>query len=223
MARSALAGILLVAAWTASPTAAAQVTEAEILALEYSGELLPPAALTAQIESDLSLIRSAKPVLEKIDVFPRWAAGEILLRLTEEAAERFDAGEHEEHNALNAKYGLSESRRFLGSPTYHFRFDLPYHPDLLSGVYDELADVEYAEPNYTCCDGPDIEYKGDRTYIFVYAWGDCMAGCLNEHVWEVQVSDGSVVILQETGDPLPSFLPAGPESWGALKSRFGTW
>ncbi len=39
-------------------------------------------------------------------------------------------------------------------------------------------------------------------------WGDCPAGCINEHRWTYAVQpDGSVVPQAETGDPVP------PEAW----------
>ena len=40
-------------------------------------------------------------------------------------------------------------------------------------------------------------------------WGDCMAGCIERHVWTFDVdASGGVKLVSETGDPVPSGLPA---------------
>ena len=40
-------------------------------------------------------------------------------------------------------------------------------------------------------------------------WGDCMAGCIERHVWTFDVdASGGVQLVSETGDPVPSDLPA---------------
>jgi len=40
-------------------------------------------------------------------------------------------------------------------------------------------------------------------------WGDCPAGCIERHVWTFDVdAAGGVNLVSETGDPVPSALPA---------------
>ncbi len=40
-------------------------------------------------------------------------------------------------------------------------------------------------------------------------WGDCPAGCIERHVWTFDVdATGGVSLVSETGDPVPSELPA---------------
>ena len=40
-------------------------------------------------------------------------------------------------------------------------------------------------------------------------WGDCPAGCIERHVWTFDVdASGGVKLVSETGDPVPSDLPA---------------
>jgi hypothetical protein len=40
-------------------------------------------------------------------------------------------------------------------------------------------------------------------------WGDCMAGCIERHVWNFEVdAGGAVKLVSESGDPVPSDLPA---------------
>lgn len=40
-------------------------------------------------------------------------------------------------------------------------------------------------------------------------WGDCMAGCIDEHTWTFEVSpDGQVELVGEEGPEVPTDLPA---------------
>ena len=40
-------------------------------------------------------------------------------------------------------------------------------------------------------------------------WGDCPAGCTERHVWTYEVAaDGTVTLKSETGDEVPTDLPA---------------
>jgi len=40
-------------------------------------------------------------------------------------------------------------------------------------------------------------------------WGDCPAGCIERHVWTYEVAaNGTVTLTSESGDPVPSDLPA---------------
>jgi hypothetical protein len=34
-------------------------------------------------------------------------------------------------------------------------------------------------------------------------WGDCPAGCGNEHLWELQVTDDGIASFEEWGDDIP--------------------
>jgi hypothetical protein len=45
---------------------------------------------------------------------------------------------------------------------------------------------------------------GGWEVVIRVGWGDCPAGCINEHRWSYAVSDeGEVSLVEETGDPLP--------------------
>ena len=40
-------------------------------------------------------------------------------------------------------------------------------------------------------------------------WGDCQAGCIERHVWTFEVApDGTVKLVSESGDEVPSHLPS---------------
>jgi len=50
----------------------------------------------------------------------------------------------------------------------------------------------------------------------VMGWGDCPAGCIDQHTWTYAVApDGSVTLLDEGGSPIP---PGGIPD-GATSSR----
>lgn len=62
--------------------------EAEILAMEVSGKLLPPPSLYEQIRSDLAAIRQAYPAMASIRHRPRWQLGVLILVLAAKALEQ---------------------------------------------------------------------------------------------------------------------------------------
>lgn len=57
-------------------------------------------------------------------------------------------------------------------------------------------------------DGNSIEASVHNNYVdltYVYAWGDCPAGCISEHRWNFRVyNDCGVEYLGSSGDPIPS-------------------
>ena len=49
---------------------------------------------------------------------------------------------------------------------------------------------------------------GGYTIELTMGWGDCQAGCIERHVWTFEVDpQGTVELISETGDPVPSPLP----------------
>jgi hypothetical protein len=50
---------------------------------------------------------------------------------------------------------------------------------------------------------------GGYEIAITVGWGDCMAGCIERHVWTYEVSpEGTVELIAEQGDTVPSDLPA---------------
>ena len=58
-------------------------------------------------------------------------------------------------------------------------------------------------------------------------WGDCQAGCIERHTWVYQVdSQGTVTLVEETGDPVPGSLNGGgtpAEPPVAIPADGGPW
>jgi hypothetical protein len=50
--------------------------------------------------------------------------------------------------------------------------------------------------------------RGGYTIVLTVGWGDCPAGCSSRHVWTFDVkADGTLALVSETGEPVPSVLP----------------
>ena len=82
-----------------------------ILALEISGELLPPPELVARLASDIEAIHRGFPEMTAVRHSAEWGKpGELSVSLTDEAASRFLAGEFEEINRLNERFGPVDVR-----------------------------------------------------------------------------------------------------------------
>ena len=106
----------------------------DILGLELSGELLAPAALVAQIAQDLTAIRAAYPAVADIHVFPSWLPGVIVLGLSDEAWEDYEAGDFTEFNVLNEEYGPVTVNP-LNHNNLYLEFEALYHPMVLAPIY----------------------------------------------------------------------------------------
>jgi len=64
----------------------------------------------------------------------------------------------------------------------------PRNPDLIGG----------------CCFYEARPDNGGYVVTFEVGWGDCMAGCINKHVWTYAVTPvGDIGLVGETGDPIP--------------------
>jgi len=65
----------------------------------------------------------------------------------------------------------------------------PFDPDRIGG----------------CCWYRVNSVEGGYEVVFRIGWGDCPAGCIDEHLWTYRVgADGSVGLVAESGDPVPS-------------------
>lgn len=175
--------------------------DAELLAMEISGELLPPPSLYEQIHSDLIAIRQAYPAMTSIHHRLRWVPGELLVGLTPEAMQQFNNGDYHGLDSLNSEYEPVEMIPNYTLLMLLLRFEQRYNPEYLAPLYAAAEGVTYAEPNRLMRDGNDIDVSM-LYYTFSVGWGDCMAGCIFRHYWIFYVVGGSAVLVYEYGDPL---------------------
>jgi hypothetical protein len=76
---------------------------------------------------------------------------------------------------------------------------------LFAGTMELRPDVIGASRWWTA---EPLATGGYRVELTV-GWGDCMAGCIERHVWTYDVdATGGLKLVGETGDPVPSDLPA---------------
>jgi hypothetical protein len=201
----------------AMPIRAVECTDAELLALEVSGELLPPPTMVDQIEEDLASIYAIEPYLAKLGARGDWVPGEILVKITDDALVEYQAGEYHDLDALNATYGLI-AERILISSWLHLRFADPYHPNVLGPIYAAVESVINASANGILGDGDDIIVTEIGRYTFKHGWGDCPAGCISAHYWVYTVQGELVQLVAEYGDDFT--IASESSSWGSLKSHF---
>jgi hypothetical protein len=85
-------------------------------------------------------------------------------------------------------------------------------------VNPSLAGVGPKDPNMigACCWYTGSETGDGFTVTFQVGWGDCPAGCINNHTWTFAVSkDGAVAITAEQGQPVPPGTPGSGVKSGA--------
>ena len=176
-----------------------RLLEAQLMTLDISGQLRPPADLTERIYNNLVAIRTAYPEVADITYRPRAVPDQIIVGLTQQSAEQFRNGEFHALDEMNELYGPVTMSPLRGSNRYPYiilQFDQIYNTQLLSEIYAEVEGLRYAEPNYYIGDGSTIS-ADPPFYTFIRAWGDCPAGCIYRELYHFRVENGQVTIPDE--------------------------
>lgn len=194
-----LISALIIALFAASAPAADYsdpLVEAQLIALELSGELTPPADLTQQVLEDLAAIRAAYPQVAHISYRLPFSPDQIIVGITQQAMQQFQNGQYHALDELNATYGVVEIATKFDRFSLKLKFDRVYNTQLLCQIYSaaNLDGVRYVEPDYTTGDGPTIVAQ-PPTYTFIDAWGDCPSGCIHHEYWYFKVEAGQVTLL----------------------------
>jgi hypothetical protein len=165
--------------------------EAEVLAIEASGDVVAPPSVYSRILHDLVAIRSASPAVADMHAMLRWSPRDVLVIFDAEGAAAVVAGTYTEWNCANALYGVSSVARHSESPqstlanSFDLRFDHRFDAPSLAATYAALPHVVAAGADLFAGDGDDIcvSMDGDSySYIFDAGSGDCPAGCI-EHTY----------------------------------------
>lgn len=181
--------------------------EAELLAIEASGEIVAPQPLYERVVAELAAIRADEPSLVTVVARPSWPPSSLEVTLDEEGRAAYDAGTFDAWDCPNELYHATAIEDgFLGALVVRF-----------AGLYDvQQILVDYAAVEHVVHadldrfgdgDGPDVclSIDGDlHTYVFDDARGDCPAGC-TEHLYT-----GFTVDIDGTITALGSFDPAEP-------------
>lgn len=164
-------------------------SDAELMALELSGALLPPRALYLQLRNDLIAIRQAYPVVKDIHHSPSWQLGTVLTKITPNQTAQIDAGELGPVTAVSPAFG----------EWYEVRFALRYNPTALIPLLKSRFGVVDIESSGFAGDGDSIGFNpSSRIYTFSHGWGDCPSGCISRQFWVFSVSStGQVTLLRE--------------------------
>lgn len=186
-----LEGADLTGAQLPHPDCAVEDRDAELLALELSGELLPPADLYARLHADLEAIRTAYPDMRHIHRRARWAIGELLVS--------FNEAQLQAAKEAGLPVPISTEMPKWGCPTS--RFEKRYNPEALARLYQSQLGI-VAAPNWMIGDGNDIVFDpATGEYRFILGWNDCEAGCISRHVWVFTVPAGVARLIREEGSP----------------------
>ena len=214
---------LLVAAVAGPTTGSAATTDdhfdAIVLALEADGPggvIRADPALVADIEADLASIRTQQPDLADIHVLPTWVPGRIAVKLTPAAYAAVEAGTYTGFDALFALYPPDEMTTWPEAQWVTIGFVEPLHSGNLAGLFAELDDVLIAEADGIGGDGDDIIRHDASWYTFKHGWGDCPAGCILNHYWDVHLQGDTAVVEDEWGDTVQTTS----STWSRLKASY---
>ena len=191
-------------------------TEAKAIALCLSGELEAPENLSNRIMWDLVAIRSAfgdeYEMIKAITFHPPWLEGCFIVAFDDTTYQKVAAGEYRAWDQLNARFRISriDTTNLYGYVVLHFKGDL--HPQRLAEIYSDLPGITYAEPNGIEGDSPNLyarQTENGLTYLFRYAEGDCLSGCMYNEYWYFVFKRGRPVLVGhwvfDTKTPLPNW------------------
>lgn len=163
--------------------------EAELISLCLSGELIAPHSLYERVLQDLTAIRAefgnTFEAVRGIGFSPPWMVSYLLMAFHDSAAQLIAAGEYHAWDELNERYHVTDIK-IGGHGLVSLAFDGRLNPHRLAEQYRVLPGARYAEPNLWIGDGPNV-YAGQTdigfSYLFRYAHGDCLAGCIYNEYW----------------------------------------
>lgn len=196
--------------------------EAEVLAIEASGEIVAPKHVYEHILSDLTLIRSQNPSVQDIRAVASWVPDEILMGFDAEGLSTVQAGMYTDWDCANTHYD------FLGKEVHTsfvlLHFDHLFNAPFLASEYAMFSHVDYAEPNGIIGDGNDvcvsIENDTKYNYIFDAGSGDCPAGCISHQYWGFSTG-GDPVMLTALGTYVTG--QGNPPAWLTALAECTKW
>ena len=178
-----------------------------IMAAKLSGSLLPGEDLVERIAADLTLIKTTLPATRDISPRQPWIAGQLLVGFETGDRDKFVAGKMPEITAANEKYGPVTVKAYRGIEAAKLTFSKPFNPEVLAAVYTKIPGVKFAESNKLVGDGDRATVKKGEDGVLLYTlskgWGDCQAGCIHRHTWNVSVTGGTATLISEKGPPVP--------------------
>ena len=177
-------------------------TDAEFLALDLSGRLLPSRLTRRHIAGDLARIRQAFPEMTSLTKLQPFRLGQVVVRLTDAAQQQFVQGEIagvEPWNRLLGATSMGVARALIPFrlPTFVpflITFERRYNPEVLARIYRLARGVTDAFPfdNSNPLNTPTDICAAPPIYRFGFE-GQCERGC--EDCWQFRVDGGHVAFM----------------------------
>lgn len=166
------------------------MSEADIIVLEATNELLPPSTLAQTVEVDLKAIRSKFPAVADITHIPKWHPGKLIIS-----------------NVQNET--LDEIHKSCYGPIYYYPlvgntlvyFERPYNAPKLAKLLEEEFQIGRVMSNQVIGRTSAItligEAFGNRTYVFYIGTGYCTPACKDRQyiTFTVNSEDSSIQLL----------------------------
>lgn len=164
--------------------------EAEHIAMKLSGELLAPDDLYHRIDFDLALLRYTYPILNSVINRPDYVRNQLMVGFNSDTS-------RDKYHQLNEYFQVIDIHSWEPIINAHLlTFCDSINADALTIEYEQLPEVDFAEPNHYIGDGDHVIVKPHDKYYhykFIKGSGDCLSGCLCAEVWEYNVDvDGNI-------------------------------
>lgn len=180
------------------------VSEAEQIALESSGELLPQTDLVQRIQKDLQSIRSKFPQVADVKHSQKWQPGKLIVhKVNKDTLDTIN----------KSVYGPLTSRPIFQDTIYVVEFTKPYNPEILAKRLEKELGIGNASPDGIIGSSSGItltsDPSGTNTYVFYQGSGDCPAGCINKTYYTFTVDSQENVEQVEKREDDHAYAPVG--------------
>jgi hypothetical protein len=216
--------------------------ESEEAALWLSGKLTAPLPLYETIADDLAAIRAEYGDVIPLDFesgtpiqfYPWWLVSQIEVHVTTALRDAVLAHAPNPLDSLNAGYHAAGMSPFsfrqsqYGWSTTVF-FAGRQHPVRLSQVYDAAPGVNLAFAQHWRGDASNVypwHIPGGMSYLFHNAFGDCPAGCIENHFYYFRrVGDTTEFVgwFRIYWDPYPTWWPEASDAFCAFGMEQKGW
>ena len=104
---------------------------------------------------------------------------------------------------------ITHSHYYLFGDWYSFKIKSkePINYYALIQKFKDTGEFRYVDPWGLAGDGSTISFESGRAYKFALRWGDCPAGCINSHYWQIEVENNRTALLKEGGAPITQLYP----------------
>ena len=192
--------------------------EASVIALYLSGELEASESLTNKVLRELAAIRSAFGndfPITCLEFLPPWVVACVIVAFDDTTHEKVVAGNYHAWDQLNdwcqvTRIDIHEVTCYSYVALY---FERLLHPSRLAELYGTLPGVIHSDASRLDGDWPNLYPRmmhSAITYLFRYAWGDCMAGCIYNEYWYFIFEGDQPVFV---GHWAPDEDPNEPDWW----------